>query len=337
MKIAIIKHTVTISPTGGVKVQAEMWKKGLENKGHQVELIDIWKTNDWKSFDVIIILEHQGNMLGYVNYIAPANPNIVVAPIIDTLESPKVIAIKSKSKVVHKLFSMFGYGYALENIVAVENNIKAYLVRSDYEKEYLLALGISLDKIFDVPLNYRVNPPESIPTKEDFVFLACLLADKRKNVERLINAAQKYQFCLVLAGALRNDSEKLWLENLISGYDNITYVGRLSDEKLFEYYGKAKVFALPSINEGVGMVALEAATFGCEIVLTNTGAPKSYYNGMAHLVNPFSVDSIGETINKVLKGQLASQPKLRNYILANYSEGHCIDLLERALNKIVVK
>lgn len=335
MKIAIIKHSVTISPTGGVKVQAEMWKKGLESKGHQVTLINIWDTNDWKAFDVIIILEHEGNMLGYVKYIAPANPNIVLAPIIDTLESPRIITVKSKYKLIHKLFSMFHRGYALNNIVDTKQLIKGYLVRSEYEKKYLLSLGISQDRIFNVPLNYRVIPPREMPQKENFVFLACLLADKRKNVERLIKAAKKYKFHLMLAGALRNDSEKKWLYDLKGDSSNIEYLGRVSDEELFNLYRRAKVFALPSINEGVGMVALEAATFGCEIVLTNTGAPKSYYNGMAQLVNPYSIDSIGRAILKVLNGEYSSQPNLRDYIINNYNESHCMDLLEKSLLEIL--
>lgn len=75
---------------------------------------------------------------------------------------------------------------------------------------------------------------------------------------------------------------------------------------------------MPSIIEGVGFVALEAAAYGAEIVLTNIGAPKEYYDGRAFLVSPYRVDEIGIAICEALeKGK--AQPELQKYIIDNYS------------------
>mgnify|MGYP000001849239 FL=1 len=209
---------------------------------------------------------------------------------------------------------------------------KLYLVRSKYEKLYVTrSLGIPEERVKIVPLPYRVEPPTVIPEKENFCFHASLLADKRKNVERLICAAHKYKFKLVLAGNLRTDAERQWLHGMIDDYDNISYIGRVSDEVLFNHYRRAKVFALPSINEGVGMVALEASTYGCEIVITNLGAPKEYYDGLAYLVNPYSVDSIGKAICKALSEEENKQPRLREHIINNYDRSRCNQLLNEAL------
>ena len=57
MKIGILKSTPTISPTGGVRVQALMWKEGLESLGHICHLINMWEDNDWKSYDIIIVMK----------------------------------------------------------------------------------------------------------------------------------------------------------------------------------------------------------------------------------------------------------------------------------------
>lgn len=331
MKIAIIKHSVTITPSGGVKVQAEMWKEGLEKLGHSVELINIWNTNNWQEFDYIIILEYSLNMRGYVNFLYSINPNIVLAPIIDTLVPAWKVGITSRNKFVKLLGRFFNARFSLIEINEVKDKIKLFLVRSNYEKSYLRALGIPESKISLVPLNFRITPPMVFPSKQNFVFLACLLADERKNVARLIAAAKKYNFKLVLAGNIRNNDEKTWLNRLITDAENISYLGRLSDEDLFEQYSKAKVFALPSINEGVGMVALEAAAYGCEIVLTKLGAPKEYYNGMAHLVDPYSVDDIGKTIVNVLNDKKSFQPSLRDYIINKYNQENCMKLLVKAL------
>ena len=107
---------------------------------------------------------------------------------------------------------------------------------------------------------------------------------------------------------------------------NISYLGRVSDEKLISLYQEAKVFALPSINEGVGLVAVEAAACGCDIVVTELGGPKEYYHDMAYVVNPFSVDDIGKNIMRALES-VEYQPKLRDIIIKQYSLDTCIQQL----------
>ncbi len=133
-----------------------------------------------------------------------------------------------------------------------------------------------------------------------------------------------------LAGVLHGEIEINWLNSLISDSPNIEYVGELTDSELISYYKRAKVFALPSTIEGVGMVALEAAGFGCEIVLTAIEGPKDYFDGRAVLVNPYDIDSIGKAVVYCLfVGK--SQPELYNYIVDNYTIEACSKKLEDAL------
>lgn len=99
-----------------------------------------------------------------------------------------------------------------------------------------------------------------------------------------------------MAGKLRNEQEQIWLNLLIADAPQIEYLGFVSDEELKNLYRRAKVFALPSIYEGVGMVALEAAVMGDDIVITSQGGPKEYYADLAEIVNPISVDEIGKQL-----------------------------------------
>ena len=39
MKIGLLQPVAAISPTGGVKIQALMWKDGLEQLGHECILL----------------------------------------------------------------------------------------------------------------------------------------------------------------------------------------------------------------------------------------------------------------------------------------------------------
>ena len=205
------------------------------------------------------------------------------------------------------------------------------MVRSDFEKSYVTkCLEIDESLIDLVPLQYRVPSCDTMPLKENFCFHASRLAASNKNVPRLVEAAKKYGFNLVLAGMLASAEEKQWLHNMIDGNANIKYVGQLTDEELLSYYRRCKVFALPSITEGVGMVALEAAANGAEIVLTNDGGPKYYLKDHAEIINPYSVDDIGRAVMKLMERNVY-QPALLDYMKNNFSAEACSKQLEKAL------
>lgn len=326
MKIAFINNFTIVTPTNGIKMQALMWKKGLEERGHEVNLIEPWKTNDWREYDYIIIFKYGTALYEYVRTIAPLNPNIVLAPIIDSNYSPRLFHFTCKYLKVDALRLRSNYS----DLYKIKDQIKLYLVRSEYEKRFITeGLGIAEEKIRIIPLSSRLPLSESKQPKENFCLHVSILDDERKNVKKLIEAAVKYRFELKLAGYI-HEPQKFLKE--IAPYPNIEYVGFLSDEELCHYYQRAKVFALPSTYEGVGMAALEAASYGCDIVMTNIGAPKEYYKGLAYLVNPNDVDDIGGSILKAMEH--SNQPTLQQYIIENFHIKSCMILLEDALKRI---
>lgn len=161
------------------------------------------------------------------------------------------------------------------------------------------------------------------------------LYSENKNVTRLIKAAQKYGFRLKLAGMLHGEEENRWLHQHIDAWPNIEYLGMVSDDELKELYRRAKVFALPSLIEGVGMVALEAAGYGAEVVLTQIGAPKEYFKGQARLVDPYSIDEIGQGIMECLEKGFA-QPRLMRFVEENYSLRSCSERIAKALETMLL-
>jgi glycosyltransferase involved in cell wall biosynthesis len=110
----------------------------------------------------------------------------------------------------------------------------------------------------------------------------------------------------------------------------------VDDDTLIQLYKKAKVFALPSINEGVGMVALDAALYGCEIVVTKLGGPSEYYNDLAFKVDPYSIDEIGQAIKKAMYDS-NFQPKLQEYVQKEYSLSNCMDKLINTYSTVLDK
>lgn len=328
MKIAIYKPTVSVSPVCGVKVQGKMWRDGLVALGHQVDLVNIWDDYDWDSYDWLIMMGYGGNFRDSSRAFSKLVKRLAIAPIID----PDCGYTK------YKFYTKYwgnqkhlGLSSRFHDLYLNKDFYKLWLVRSDFEKSYVTkCLDIDESLIDLVPLQYRVPSCDTMPLKENFCFHASRLAASNKNVPRLVEAAKKYGFNLVLAGLLASEEEKQWLHNMIDGHDNIKYVGQLTDEELVSYYRKCKVFALPSITEGVGMVALEAAANGAEIVLTNDGGPKYYLKDHAEIINPYSVDDIGQAVIKLMDGNVY-QPALLDYMKNNFSAEACSKQLEKAL------
>lgn len=325
MKIGILQVTAAMAPTGGIRMQGLMWKEGLEQLGQSVELINFWNKNDWNSYDVIIVLGAGQMFKSIVPCLNAYKIKVVSAPIIDPLVGKRLFRFQVGGGSFKFLSYLLFRNKDFRGITGVDK----VLVRSQFEKEYVsYSFHIPQEKISIVPLSFRIEPIKEMPIKENFCFHCSRLAAPGKNVHRLIEAAKKYSFKLVLSGHLHGKGQEDWLKAEIDDYKNIEYVGVLSDEELCEYYKRAKVFALPSLEEGVGMVALEAAAYGCEIVLTNLGAPKEYYQGRARLVNPKSVDEIGTAIVDSLKNGY-SQPELKKYIEDHYSLKACsLELLK---------
>ena len=328
MKIAIYKPTVSVSPVCGVKVQGKMWRDGLVALGHQVDLVNIWDDYDWDSYDWLIMMGYGGNFRDSSRAFSKLVKRLAIAPIVD----PDCGYIK------YKFYTKYwgnqkhlGLSSRFHDLYLNKDVYKLWLVRSDFEKSYVTkCLEIDESLIDLVPLQYRVPSCDTMPLKENFCFHASRLAASNKNVPRLVEAAKKYGFNLVLAGMLASAEEKQWLHNMIDGNANIKYVGQLTDEELLSYYRRCKVFALPSITEGVGMVALEAAANGAEIVLTNDGGPKYYLKDHAEIINPYSVDDIGRAVMKLMERNVY-QPSLLDYMKNNFSAEACSKQLEKAL------
>lgn len=332
MKIGIIIPSPILSPTGGVKIQAEMWRDGFNLLGHEGILINAWENQDWESYDAIIIMGFGGSFRLWTKYLLWRTKKIAIAPIIDPTVNKFLYKILVKYWGSQKYL---GLTSRFHDLYLGTRKIHLFFTRSYEETEYLsYSCDIPKNQICQIPLSVRFQPLEEMPVKENFCFHTSRLNAANKNVARLIQAAIKYNFPLYLGGILNGKTEEDWLHNLIDGHDNIHYIGLVSDDELKKWYKRAKVFALPSLSEGVGMVALEAAGYGAEIVLTNVGAPKEYWGGRARLVDPKNVDDIGLAILECLNGKYKKQPELMSYIKNKYSIKSCSERIIDALKTL---
>ena len=334
MRVAYIVAGLSLYGKGhGIFTQAITWAEELNKNGIEVDLVNPWQEYDFSAYDILHLFSYCPRQeLTLHSLKSRYGLKIAVSPIIDTNRNPLVSRLMSYLHFPRfRLYSPLG---SLRKSVA---SVDGWLVRSEYEGEYLRRfLRVNDDKVFKAMLYSRLPALDSVAeAREDFCLMACILPDPRKNVMRVIQAAIKYNFKLVLAGA-RATTPGLYDEmmRIIASHPNIKVVGRVSDEELLSLYRRARVFALPSLMEGVGLVALEAAANGCDIVLTNRGGPKEYYDGMALLVDPLSIDQIGLAVMEFMQGK-SFQPKLREYIAQNHMLSNSAVSLKNAYEQIL--
>ena len=325
MKIAYIMYpgACYMGAGDGSRMQAEIWAKELEVKGHHVDRINPWGHYDWKQYDIVHVFGFGLWNYDIIHWGSGINPNFVFSPIIDT--NTPMWKYRLATHFGCQRLRLFSQNYALRQY---KDDVKMFLARTEYEADYLQrGYGIAAEKVSIVPLSYREDHYDPTVAKEPFCLFAGTMTQPRKNVPRLIDAAKKYGFPLKLVGNKGNAKSEERLRQLIGNASNIELLGFVSDEELISLYNRAKVFALPSLNEGVGLVALEAAIHCCNIVITNLGGPKEYYEkGTAQLVNPYDVDNIGQAVMRALSDN-TSQPGLRNDFIRKYNVSECVDQL----------
>ena len=155
----------------------------------------------------------------------------------------------------------------------------------------------------------------------------------RKGLPFLVEAAKKIvkeyketKFIIVGEGPLRNQLlRKLEAANL-SG--NFTFLGNVKEDMLPAVYNCADVFALPSIQEGQGIVLLEAQASAKPVVAFDVGGVnEAVRNGETGLlVKRGSTDKLADAIMKLLSDK-ALREKMgangRRFVTENFTWDIC--------------
>ncbi|HEV3215086.1 MAG TPA: glycosyltransferase family 1 protein [Vicinamibacterales bacterium] len=137
------------------------------------------------------------------------------------------------------------------------------------------------------------------------LFLGTL--DARKNVGGLLEAYGRLLSSrrdvprLILAGAPAAGAAR-WLDDIarppLAGHvEHLGYVGADRRRSLFQ---GARIFVLPSFEEGFGLPALEAMAAGVPVVASNRGSLPEVVGDAGLLVNPDESDALASAIRRLL-------------------------------------
>lgn len=285
----------------GVVVQAKCWAEALAGLGHEVEFVRADQPIDWRSFDLAHLFQHGSWCDSLLDEFGQQKIHTVFSPIIDpprpygrlvTLIS-KIPFEKLRLQQNQRLLRKFG------------RTCELFLSRSNLERLSLEAAGVPAEKIVNVPISLSKDWDINVPTllskaRNPSVLHVSHLAQPRKNVRLLVEVAIERGFELRLAGSLSDQGFAAWLKGIVAEYPNVTYLGRISDEKLMEEMLTCSVFCLPSLFEGVGLVALDAGYCGANLVVTSAGGTKDYLESHAAFFDPHDRKALGDAITESL-------------------------------------
>ncbi len=156
-------------------------------------------------------------------------------------------------------------------VVANSQGLKDLALKTSPQKEIRVVYnGIDVQEFF--PDYSKQNP-------NHFQIVCVSRVTPRKGIRFLVQAFKvlesRYKHVRMLV--VGDGNEKKSLEDLVRSLgleDKIVFLGVVAHEKVLEYYQKANVFVLPSLNEGMSNTMLEALACGLPVVATDTGGTK---------------------------------------------------------------
>jgi len=203
--------------------------------------------------------------------------------------------------------------------------------------------GVPAEKVFNVRCG--VDPayrPEGDPYGLAFPYLLCVSNRKRhKNEFRVVEAFAKSG----LAGELRlvfTGEPTAELAQCIERHrvtPHLHFAGVVPEAKLPSLYRSAEALIFPSLYEGFGLPVLEAMACGTPVVTANVTALPETAGGAALLVDPTSLEQIGEAMKQIvsdtsLRRQLQEKGLARS---AQFSWGSTVGSVHGLLAENVIQ
>ncbi len=155
-----------------------------------------------------------------------------------------------------------------------------------------------------------------------------------KNQLNLIKALNNSRFKLLIIGAASPNQRSYYEACRSIAAPNISFIDHLPQEELVNYYQKATVHVLPSWFETTGLSSLEAAVMGCNIVITDKGDTKEYFEDNAVYCDPSSAKNIFAAVEKasLLTVNHSFQKKVLTLYSWEQATIHTMEAYERIKN-----
>jgi glycosyltransferase involved in cell wall biosynthesis len=206
-----------------------------------------------------------------------------------------------------------------KSIIEILN--RASFILPNSESEYH-----RVSKMYPSEVRYTVVPNGINPArfnyinelkKDDHLVLCVARIEGIKNQLNLIKALNNTRFRVLLIGNHSPNQAAYYNECRHTAARNITFIEHVPQDELVKYYQQAKVHVLPSWFETTGLSSVEAAVMGCNIVITDKGDTREYFENDAFYCDPAEPKTILAAIEKASTTNYNQH--LREKILEKYT------------------
>ncbi len=311
MRILVITDLYPIQEgEKGTPLTIQAFVKSWEELGHEVKVI---RPNFLLNSFLRNKTYYKSGIYGQVeniNYFLPFVGDIKKK--IKTLFAPDIIIAHMPSGLIfaNKLGVSFSAAVHSSDIEVLTNPLYRIYFKTELEKAYKNAKCIACrsyilrDKFLKLYPQYAKKTfvaPSGIEEekiikrewqeKEKIKVLTCGQFIKRKNIDKVIKACEKFENLeLTVIGSGKQKLEKL--------SEKVKFLGQISRSEVLEKMREADIFILPSKNETFGMVYLEAMASGCITVCSrNDGIDGIIKDG----VNGFLCEDVEETLDRIIE------------------------------------
>ncbi|OGM05501.1 hypothetical protein A2125_00285 [Candidatus Woesebacteria bacterium GWB1_43_5] len=188
-----------------------------------------------------------------------------------------------------------------DRIIVPTNATENDLINLGFDQRKIRVIYEGVDPIFKARTEFEVQSlKRKLGVKTNY--LLGIGVNRRKNTDRIIQAFKKLK---------DEQGLRLWRKDLklvlvghkyedIKSDEGIIFAGHVKDEDMPVLYSGASALVYPSLYEGFGLPILEAFACNCPVVTSNISSMAEVAKNAAVLVNPQSVDSIAEGIEKAV-------------------------------------
>jgi len=153
-----------------------------------------------------------------------------------------------------------------------------------------------------------INPEKFIYdaniSKDEKLVISVGRIEKRKNQLNVIRALSNTDYKLILIGAPTPTQQDYYQQCVEAAGANVQILNRIPHDEMVRYYQLAKVHILASWFETTGLSSLEAAIMRCNLVITDKGDTRDYFDEDAFYCEPEDTDSIRKAIDEAIKAPI---------------------------------
>lgn len=361
-----VRHNFYTSP-GGAQIQILKTKKSLEKNGVICDITVSPFNVDYHAYDIIHLtdLTWINDLLFYMDEIKKSKTKSKI--VLSTIYWPFDDYISKGAPIYFKfLYKFFGISFVerlksfakmikyrdiiyskgvLNNYINAQRsillNVDAILPNSYMEYEAIISrLGVKdipcyvVNNAVDVSEFDRIIDSEIFEKDENLILFVARI-DPRKNQLGFLKSVKNKKLKIRFIGNYGPNSYGYYkkLKKIADRRGGVEFISHLSQEEVFRHMLQAKVHVLTSWIETPGLVSLEAAYAGCNLVVAEKGSVREYFKDYAYYCDPDDNHSINSALDKAVNSEF--DEKIRKLIEQEYSWDRAAEQTLNAYKKVL--